>query len=261
MQKIGTRWLGVWLASAIAASGLGCATITGDATPQDARKAASHVQVGGDHLANGRSALALREFLAAEKLDTKNAQVHYALADAYLARGKRAESEKHARRALALFPDYHDARLFLTALLLLDRRYAESIPECNRLIDDPTFESPWHALTNRAWAEYKLGRAKEARDSLAQAREYRANYWPATLALAIFEGDAGHRVEAIRLYKDIIAQAPGASVESEVNYRLAEIYVKLGKRKEAVGHLTTSVARAPESQWARKSQEYLKRLH
>jgi Tfp pilus assembly protein PilF len=261
MRRIGTRWLFVWLASAIATSGLGCATLTGGAGALDARKAVSHVQVGSDHLANGRSALALREFLAAEKLDPKNAQVHYALADAYLARGKRVESEQHVRRALQLFPDYHDARLFLTALLLVEQRYADAIPECNRLIDDPTFEAPWRALTNRAWAEYKLGRAKEARDSLALAREYRNNYWPATLALAIFEGDAGHRPEAIRLYKDIIALAPGPSVESEVNYRIAEIYVKLGKRKEAMGHLTTSVARAPDSQWAKKSQEYLKRMH
>jgi len=110
-------------------------------------------------------------------------------------------------------------------------------------------------------AEYKLGRAKEARESISLAREYRQNYWPATLALAIIEGEAGHRSEAIRLLQDIIAQGPGPAVESEVNYRLAELYVKLGKRREAVGHLTTSVARAPESQWAKKSQEYLKRLH
>jgi Tfp pilus assembly protein PilF len=261
MRRNETRWLCVWLAAAVAVPGLGCATITGGASVEDARKAAAHVQVGSDHLANGRSALALREFLAAEQLDPKNAQVHYALADAYLARGKRTDSEKHARRALELFPDYHDARLFLTALLLIEQRYADVVPECNRLIDDPTFEAPWRALTNRAWAEYKLGRAKDARDSLAQAREYRNNYWPATLALAIIEGDAGRRLEAIRLYKDIIAQAPGASVEAEVNYRIAEIYVSLGKRKEAMGHLTTSVARAPESLWAKKSQDYLKRLH
>lgn len=246
--------------SAIAASQLACATLTG-ASAGDARRAASHIQIGSDHLANGRSALALREFLAAEQLDPKNAQAHYALADAYLARGKPALSEKHVRRSLELFPDYHDARLFLTALLLVQNRYAETIPECDRLIDDPTFEAPWRALTNRAWAEYKLGRGKEARDSLSQAREYRTNYWPATLALAIFEGDAGRRAEAIRLYKDIIALAPGPAVESEVNYRIAELYVKLGRRKEAMGHLTTSVARAPESTWAKRSQAYLKRLH
>ena len=261
MRRFGARWVGVWLAASVAASGLGCATLTGRTSEQNARKADSRLDVGNDHLKNGRSALALREYLAAEQLDPKNARVHYALADAYLARGKNAESEKHARRALELFADYHDARLFLSGLLLVENRYADVIPECNRLIDDPTFESPWRALTNRAWAEYKLGRAKDARESIALAREYRQNYWPATLALAIIEGDEGHRAEAIRLLQEIIAQSPGPAVESEVNYRLAEIYVKLGKRREAVGHLTTSVARAPESQWAKKSQEYLKLLH
>jgi type IV pilus assembly protein PilF len=261
MRRYLARELIAWLATGLAASGLGCATFSGAASEQDARRAASHVEVGSDHLANGRSALALREFRAAEQLDPKNARVQYALADAYLARGKHADAEQHARRALELFPDYHDARLFLSALMLIQKRYAEVIPECNRLIDDPTFPSPWRALTNRAWAEYKLGQAKQARESLALAREYHQSYWPATLALAILEGDAGRRPEAIRLFQDIIAQNPGPRVESEVNYRLAEIYVKLGKRREAMGHLTTSVARAPESQWAKKSQEYLKRLH
>ncbi len=262
MRRWVARWMWIGLVSGLAASGLGCASaMVGGTSDQNARRATSHLEVGSDHLANGRSALALREFLAAEQLDPKNARVHYALADAFLARGKRAEAEQHARRALQLFPDYHDARLFLSALLLIQKRYADAIPECDRLIDDPTFESPWRALTNRAWAEYKLGRAQQARASLAEAREYRKNYWPATLALAIFEGEAGRRLEAIRLYRDIIAQSPGASVESEVNYRLAEIYVALGKRREAMGHLTTSVARAPESQWAKKSQAYLKLLH
>jgi len=246
-----------WLASGL----LGCATLAGGASAHDARKAVSRLEVGSDHLTNGRSALALREFLAAEKFDPNNASVQYALADAYLARGKRAEAERHARRSLELFPDYHDARLFLSALLLMDKRYADAVSECDRLIDDPTFPSPWRALTNRAWAEYKLCRTKEARESLALAREYRRNYWPSTLALAILEGDAGRRPEAIRLYQEIIAQNPGPAVEAEVNYRLAEVYVALGKRREAMGHLSTSVARAPESQWAKKSQEYMKRLH
>src|SRR5258706_4647967 len=165
MRRYRVRGMRVWLAFNFAATGLGCATF-GAASKQDVLRAASHVEVGGDHLANGRSALALREFLAAEQLDPKNARVHYALADAYLARGKRADAEQHARRAIELFPDYHDARLFLSALLLVDKHYAEAIVECNRLVDDPTFPSPWRALTNRAWAEYRLGQAKQSQEYL-----------------------------------------------------------------------------------------------
>lgn len=241
---------------------LGCATTR--ATELDAKNAAranSHLEIGGDHMANGRSALALREFLAAQKLAPDDARVHYALGDAFLARGKRKEAELHLRRSLELFPEYHDARLFLSGLLLMQERYAEAVPECDRLIDDPTFPSPWRALTNRGWALFKLGRVEEARNALELAREYRKEYWPATLALGIVEGESGRRLEAIRLFQQIIAQGPGGSVESEVNYRIAEIYVALGKRREAMGHLTTAVARAPESPWAKKSQEYLELLH
>ena len=242
--------------------GMGCATLGTTADQKlNTRKANSRVEIGGDHLANGRSALALREFLAAEKLDPENAKVHYGLGDAYLARGKRDLAEQHIRRALELFPEYHDARLFLSALLLMQERYSESVAECDILIDDPTFQAPWRALTNRGWALYKLGEEGEARDTFLLAREYMHEYWPATLALAIVEGETGKRLEAIRLYREIIAQGPGGTVESEVNYRLAEIYVALGKRREAMGHLTTSVARAPDSPWAKKSKEYLKILN
>lgn len=251
-----------WCIAAAALLASGCITTQrGEQEASAARKAASHLALGVDHLSNGRSALALREFLAAESLDPENPRVHYALGDAFLIRGKRAESEKHLRRAVELHPGHHDARLSLSALLLAERRYAEAVGECDRLIDDPTFPDLWRALTNRAWAEHKLGRTEDARRSLELAHEYRTDYWPATLALAIVENETGRPLEAVRLLRDIIALSPGPTVESEVNYRLAEIYVALGKRREAMGHLTASVARAPDGPWAKKSQEYLRLLH
>ena len=262
MRRTVKRWVWMLVVCAWAGQGLGCATTSAREEQRlNARKAVSHLEIGGDHLANGRSALALREFLAAETLDPENAQVQNALGEAYWARGKRDEAEVHLQRALDLFPAYHDARMNLSALLLKQQRYEEVVAACDILIDDPTFASPWRALTNRGSALYKLGRHEEARESLALAREYRLEYWPATLALAVVEAETGRRLEAIRLYREIIAQGLPAPVESEVNYRLAEVYVALGKRREAMGHLTTSVARAPGSPWARKSQEYLKLLN
>ena len=247
--------------AALTAGALGCATTSRADREHAVRKAASHLELGVDHLANKRGARALREFMAAEQLDPKNARVHYALSEAYLAQGKPKDAERHLERALELAPAYHDARQSLAALLLISGRSEEAIRHCNRLIDDPTYSSPWAALTNRAWAEYKLERADVARESLQLAREYRADYWPAALALAMIENDEGRRTEAIRLYHDILSMEPGPEVESEVNYRLAEIHVALGNRRQALGHLSTSVARLPSGPWAKKSQEYLKLLH
>lgn len=253
------------LALALAAAlvpALGCATsATRMEAQQNVRKASSRVDVGADHLANGRAALALREFLAAEKLDPDNPRVQYALGEGYIAQGEFEKAETHLRRALVLHEDHYDARMSLAGLLLLLERYEEVIPHCQRLIDDPTFATPWAALTNRGTAELRLGRVAEARKSLEMALEYRADYWPAMMSLALLESEAGNRLRAIRLLESVVALEPGPSVESEVNYRMGEIYVAIGNRRQALGHLSASVAQAPDSRWARKSQEYMKLLH
>lgn len=261
MRRIGSRWTGVALAVGLAAAGTGCAMF-GPPQPSelDERKATSRLEIGSDHMINGRTALALREFMAAETFDPNNAKVQYALGDAYLARGKPKESEEHLRIALELQPRYHDARLSLAALLLMQGRHEEAIRECDVLVDDPTYPTPWRALTNRAWAEFNLGQPAASLETLEMVREYRRDYWPATLALAMIETESGRKEEAIRLYREVLSQDPGATVEAEVNYRMGEIYARLGQRQQALGYLATSVARAPESHWAKKSQEYLRKL-
>lgn len=252
-------WLAVLLLASVLASA--CATPGQRAEQQRrARKAVSHLDIGADHLHNGRSALALREFVVAERLDPDNPRIQYALGEAYWARDRIEDAEAHLRRALETHPDYHDARLHLSALLVRTERFEEAIVECDRLLDDPTFSTPWRALANRGWAEIQLGRHSEARRSLELAREYSPEFWPATLSLAILEVAEGHRLEAVGLFQEILSIGPGPLVESETNYRLAEVYISLGKRRRALGHLTASVARQPEGPWARKSEEYLKLL-
>ena len=239
----------------------GCATAQKQAEErQRLRKANSHLDIGIGYLESERVALALREFLIAENLDPRNARIQYALGEAYLARGKVEESELHLKRALELYPDHHDARLSLTALYLLQERHPEVIEQCDLLVGDPTFPAPYRALGNRGLAQMRMGRSQEARRSLELALDYNAQYWPALLTLGTLEAEEGHRLEAIGLLQQILQLDPGPRIESEVNYRLAEIYISLGKRQRAIGHLSTSVTRAPEGPWAAKSQEYLKLL-
>lgn len=241
----------------------GCAS-TGkvkEEAKQNARRATSHLNLGADHLQAGRSALALREFMTAAALDPKNARIQYALGEAYLARQKPDESEAHFLRALELHPDLHDARLSLSALYIVLGRYQDAVDACDLLLDDPTFPSPWRALANRGWAQFKLGQPVEARASLETAQEYSPTYWPAMLSLAVLEASQGHRIEAIGLLQQVIELEPGERVVSEANYRLAENYIALGKRDRAVSYLTLAVAQAPQGEWARRSEEYLKLLH
>lgn len=239
----------------------GCASDPPQKGEDNGHKATARLDIGADHLKEGRPALALREFLAAEQLDPKNPQIQYALGEAYLAQGKQAESEKHYRRAIEIAPDNHDAKLSLSALMILEKRYPEAEAPCRELVDDPTYPTPWRALANLGFAEFKLGKLNEAREHLEKAREYQQDYLPATLSLAQIDVQEGRRVDALALLRSALEVQPGVpNVQAEVNYRIAEIYVSLGKRAEAMSHLSSAVAQAPQGVWGKKSQEYLKLL-
>jgi len=239
----------------------GCATNKPDPElEQRLKQAKSHFEIGVDHLDNGRYALGIREFLVAESFDPRNAKIQVGLAEAYMHKGKIEEAEAHLLRALDLYPDFHDARLSLSALYIMSGREAEAAVQARMLVDDPTFPATWRALTNLGLAELAQGNNAEARKHLELAVEYNRSYWPALLTLGILEKQEGRLLEAVSYLQRVLDQKPPPGVRAEANYRLAEIYVALGKREQAVGHLMTAVAQAPDEQWGKKSEEYLKIL-
>lgn len=239
----------------------GCATPNGPSEEQKAAKRAiSFLDLGADHLENGRPGMALREFLRAESFDPRNPQIQYGLGEAYWARDRLDDAERHFRKALDIYPAHHDSRMNLAALLIRAGRYEEAVAECEILVEDATYPTPWRALGNQGWAELQLGKIPEARKSLKRSLEFSPTFWPATLSLAILETQAGRALEAVGLYQEILSLQPGPAAESETNYRLAEVYISLGRRDRALGHLTASVARQPEGPWAKKSEAYLQLL-
>jgi Tfp pilus assembly protein PilF len=259
ISKDSLHWLHVIVLCAALATG--CAT-SGTRAEQEAaaKRARSHYDIGVDHVNNGRVEMGLREFLAATALAPRNAQYQHSLGLAYLQKEHYVEAEQHLRKALEIAPDYHDARFNLSGLLLQRKRFEEARVEADRLYTDPTFPNPWRALSNRGWAEYRLGRVEEARATFALTRKFNPVYWPALLNLGILESEQGRRPEAIQLFEAVLAQKPGPSAEAEVNFRLGEIYASLGRRSRAVEYLTAAVVKAPGGRWGKKSEEALKLL-
>ena len=259
--SIHSKMLIAALASAALASG--CATGGGAAEKEaNAQRARSHYDIATDLVRQGQIEMALREYLAASSLEPRNPEYQLAVALAYVRKQRYAEAEQHLKRALEIAPDFHDARFNLSTLLLGVGRYEEARVEAQRLYDDPTFPGPWRALSNRGWAEYRLGHVDEARETFALTRKFNPAYWPALLNLGILESEQGRRPEAIQLFEAVISQRPppNAEVEAEANFRLGEIYVSLGKRSRAVEYLTAAVVKAPSGPWGRKSEEALKLL-
>ena len=265
MARRSSKALVPWLASGLLALAplFGCATApSAEDEELNRKRAAAHFNLAADHADNGRIELALRDLLTAARLDPGDPRTQHSLGIIYLQKGKVAEAEMHLLQALEIQPDYGQARFNLSTLYLGQGRYEECIQQSKILYDDATFVWPWRALTNWGWAAYKLGRVEEARQQLEHSRKFRSHYWPTLLNLGILEAEQGHKVEAIRYFSNVLEvdPEPEPSGVAEASYRLAEIYVSLGKRKQAVGHLRTAVVKAPSDPWGKKSEEYLKLL-
>ncbi len=251
----------VWLCTLALLLGIGCASSTKRADEElRLKRAKSHFNLGTDYIRNNRLALALRELLAAEQLDPKDPRIHQALADAYSMRGKPVEAEQHYLRTLQLDPTVHEARWNLSSLYNQLERYQESLVHSSMLADDATFSGPWRALVNKGVAEYRLGQVDAARSSLRLGLEYRSDYWPALFYLGILEMEEGRQFEALEFFRQVLEYEPDLATQAEVNYRIGEIYVSLGNRKQAIGHLQAAVAQTPGGPWGVKSEEYLKLL-
>lgn len=240
---------------------LGCATMASQEEDElNARRANSHFDLAADHISKGRLEMGLRELLLAERLDPQNPRIQHGLGIAYLQRGKVDEALSYLRRAIELEPSYHEARFNLSTLYLSLERYDDCIEQSAILADDATFSAPWRALANWGWALYRQGQVQEARNKLDHSLRFNPRYWPTLMNLGILDAEQGRRLEAIQRFTQVLDLDPGPSATAEANYRLAEIYVSLGRRQQAVGHLSTAVVKAPSDPWGKKSEEYLKLL-
>ncbi len=254
----------VALAAALLA--LGCAT---GVSPEEAKRierAEAARDVAVDHLAQGRTAMAIRKLQQAAELNPTDEQVYMWLGEAYRRKGLLDRAEQNLLKALALVEDpsafnHQETTLNLSGLYIQMKRYDEAIAICERLVDDPTFATPWRALTNRGWAQLKAGRRSDARASLEAAIDFHPRYSPALLNLGILEQKDQHHLRAIEYFERALEGGRlGYDGIAEANYRLAEIYVSLGKRRKAIEHFNVALERSPYGRWGTQSKSYLELL-
>ncbi|MEZ4333527.1 MAG: tetratricopeptide repeat protein [Myxococcota bacterium] len=227
-------------------------------------EARAHRDLGIEYLSTGRTAMAIRELAASIEQDASDPVAHLWIGEAYRRKGQ-------SERALAAFETAardaagqrdvqteQDARLNLSALLSQIGRHADALPHCEALAEDPTFPSPWRALTNCGWALLQLGRYDEARAHFRDALEYFPRYGPALLDLGILETKQGHSLAAITSFEKAIASGRlNTSGRAEANFRLGEIFVSLGDREKAIEHFRAAVETGPMVEWGTQSQAYL----
>jgi type IV pilus assembly protein PilF len=263
------RRSGCLLAALCAVCGLGAGcltTVSSEPEVDPIAKAASVRNVGLDYVRQGQYAMAIRTLQDAQRQNPSDPLTYYGLGEAFRSKGLLPEAEANLMLSLANSPspqelDYQTATLTLAAVYIQMERYPEAEALCQILIDDPTYGTPWIALTNRGWAEYKSGRFLEAQDSYEEALDFRSDYAPAHFNLGKLDQSQSRWLSAIRqleLASESKQMSPRA--QAEAHFRMGEIYTTLGRQDKAVEQFRNAEEKAPQDKWGIESRNYLDML-
>jgi Tfp pilus assembly protein PilF len=223
-------------------------------------KAKGHIRIGEANLQAGQYTQALKELLEAEKLTPDDPRVYYDLGIAYERKGFIDESIKAFQKAIALKPDYSEAQNYLGTLYLTRGRYDEAVQLFNRALANPLYPTPSVALYNRGRALRAMGDERAAYASFSEAIRKEPNSFLVPileLNLGVIDYQGGSYAEAERHLARSVERAPDLA---EGYYWLGMAQMQLRKRNEAAESFKKSIQLAPESEWATKSRENLKKL-
>ncbi|MHB8769574.1 MAG: tetratricopeptide repeat protein [Syntrophales bacterium] len=221
-------------------------------------QAGNHINVGSAYLGSGQYAMAMKEFLEAERLTPDDPKLHFLLGIAYHGRGLDERASEAFKRAVELNPDDAAAHNFLGAMYLERGRTDDAIASFNRALSNARYETPGTALYNLGRAYYEKGQYEPA------LRYYReaATREPDTVLMPLIEKDMG-RVwlarddpeEAVRHLKKSIELAPSLA---ESHYWLGVCYQKQYQASDAAAAFATAAKLAPESEFGRKARQQLR---
>lgn len=119
------------------------------------KQAEASRQVGEAYLGQGDYTLALREFLDAEKLFTRDPLLHNDLGLTYRAKDELDLAIDHFKKAIEIKPDYAPARNNLGTVYLAKEEWDEAIKCFRQLTGDLLYATPHYPLSNMGFAYYK----------------------------------------------------------------------------------------------------------
>lgn len=232
--------------------------IAGCAIGAASRKQASyHYQMGLSYLGENNVTGALVEFTQAEKIDPDNHELMNYLGLVYYRKNKLEISEKKYLRAIALKPDYSDARNNLAVTYLEMKRWDDAIYQLKLVIEDIFYQNQAAAGINLALAYYGKG---EFQQSLAILRPLAGNnptdprirFTMGRVYYAMEKMDlaVGEYRKAIEIYADY----------AQAHYNLALATMKQGDNRGAAKSFREVVRIVPDSEIGQLSREYLQLL-
>jgi len=216
--------------------------------------------LGEAYMQQGDFSLALREFLKAEKIYSKDSILQNDLGLAYMAKGRLDIAIKHFKKAVKLKPDYVPARNNLGTAYLAKKEWDVAIACFKEIIDDILYATPHYPLTNLGWAYYNKQEYELAERYYQDALKLEPNFITALRGLGRTYIAMGRAADAVVMLEKAVKNYPRSAASY---FYLAKAYSLSRKYKKAISAYNMVVELAPDSPLAvdaQKEVEKIKRL-
>jgi len=217
-----------------------------------------HYMLGISYLQEPNATLALKEFLAAEKLNPYDSDIQVALGQAYQMKKAYAAAERHYLHALDLDEGNPLYQNNLAALYLDMQRWDDAIRFFKSAADNLLFTSSEVALAGMGFAYSRKGDFPAAVSAYQQALERNPRYLVPKLRLGEIYLNQGKIDDALRELKPVAAVTPSSA---EVYYFLGMAFMRKLQRPQAEASFREAVRLGAESEFGIKAEQQLRQLH
>jgi Tfp pilus assembly protein PilF len=230
-------------------------TLTGcAATSPSGRPASYHYQMGVSYLEEGNYTAALVDLTEAEKMDASSAELQYNIGRALTGKRRLDLAEQRFLRALALRPNYSQARNDLGVLYLETSRWDNAIQQFKAVKDDLFYPRHDHAQINLGLAYLGKGDYNAALEELSvvRAADPRNPILKVVFGRVLFA--QGKTEQAVYEYRSALALAPEYA---NAHFHLGLALMKLSQLAAARASFQEVVRIVPDSEIGHTAMGYI----
>ena len=232
------------------AASAGC----GSSPEQLKSKANYHYKLANNFFYDKKPQAAIKELYATLEFNARHAEAHHLLGFIYMGRRDLPRALEHLRTAVAINPNFDDAVANLGNLYLAMKQWEAATIYFKRLLEKPTYKTPYLAHNNMGWALYQLGRFQEARTHMDMAVFLNPKFCLAYNNMGRLDAHMGSTKKAMNNFTKAIELCPRYA---EPHYFLGRIYAALDASDRARQHFATCRELAPDSPYGKKCTEAL----
>lgn len=213
--------------------------------------------LGEAYMGQGDYTTALREFLKAEKLYSKDPYLQNDLGLVYMAKERIDLAIHHFKKAVEIKPDYTPAKNNMGTAYLAQKKWDDAIACFKEITGDLLYATPHYPLSNLGWAYYNKKEYRLAEKYYQDTLKIEPEFAIALRGLGKTYIAMGRIPEAVTILEKAARNSPRFA---ELYFDLANAYTLSQKYKKALDAYKKALEFAPNSPLAVEAEKEMARI-